>query len=211
MILWVLSFFSHKIYPVFFYYSTRMLLAALTSLVFILILTPVFVRFLKNRSMHQMLRKKEEVGHLADLHQKKEGTPTMGGVLVLFSMLISLFLWMDLSHVFTWILLISTLWLGMIGFIDDFLKFQRKNSGGLKGKRKLYLQFALALVISCYFLIPSFNYFLEKKFSLRPPVVKEQIIHKKGKEPDKDSFQFSHLLHFQLYLLSLKDLQHSFL
>jgi phospho-N-acetylmuramoyl-pentapeptide-transferase len=75
----------------------------------------------------------------------KEGTPTMGGTLILGSILISTFLWGDLTNFYIWILILIVVGFGTIGFIDDYRKLTRKNSKGLSGKMKLSLQIVMAL------------------------------------------------------------------
>ena len=79
------------------YYSTRMLLAAITSLLLCLFLGPFFIKKLYELKIGQTIRK-EECPLLGKLHEKKQNTPTMGGILILTSMLISLFLWMDFEN-----------------------------------------------------------------------------------------------------------------
>src|ERR1700730_17255094 len=121
MILLIIHFLKEyagmKTPAVFGYFSTRMMLAALTSLLLSIFLGPYFIRKLYELKIGQSIRK-EECPLLGKLHEKKQNTPTMGGILILFSMLISLFLWMDLTHVFTLILLVTTLFLGIIGGRD---------------------------------------------------------------------------------------------
>jgi phospho-N-acetylmuramoyl-pentapeptide-transferase len=158
----------------FFYSSTRMILAALTSLLFVLLLGPMFIKKLYELKTGQSIRV-EDCPVLAKLHQKKKSTPTMGGLFILASMLVSLILWMDLHAVFTWILLIATLWLGAIGAYDDYLKLKHKNSKGLPGKRKMGLQLLFALLLGLYLFIPSINQSLSSGKWLQPPTAREQV------------------------------------
>src|SRR5438067_104443 len=122
--------FHWKIPTVFTYFSTRMILAAATSLLFTIFLGPKFIKKLYELKIGQSIRSVEECPLLAELHGKKNNTPTMGGVLILSSMFFSLFLWMDLHSVFTLILLLTTVVLGVLGGIDDYLKLRYKNSKG---------------------------------------------------------------------------------
>ena len=89
---------------------------------------------------------------LGELHRNKNDTPTMGGVLILFSLLISLLLWMDLQNSFTLILFLTTLVMGALGGLDDYLKLRYKNKKGIKGKRKLIIQGSFSLFIALYLL-----------------------------------------------------------
>src|SRR4051812_11409660 len=108
----------------FTYFSTRMILAAATALLLTIFLGPRFIKKLYELKIGQSIRTVEEVPLLAELHGKKKETPTMGGILILFSMAASLFLWMDLRNVFTWILLLTTVVLGCLGGRDDYLKLR---------------------------------------------------------------------------------------
>src|SRR5579863_3692456 len=111
----------------FLYFSTRMILAAATTLLFVIILGPRFIKKLYELKMGQSIRGKEECPLLAELHGKKKDTPTMGGILILSAMIVSLVLWMDLRSVFTLILFLTTLVLGILGATDDYLKLRYKN------------------------------------------------------------------------------------
>ena len=165
----------YKIPSVFTYFSTRMILAAATSLLFTIFLGPSFIRKLYEMKIGQSIRSKEECPLLAELHGKKKDTPTMGGILILLSMIFSLFLWMDLRSSFTLILLATTLFLGVLGGIDDFLKLRYKNSKGVKGRFKMLAQIAFSSLIACYLLIPSVTESISTKNFFKPPVAKEQI------------------------------------
>lgn len=158
--------FEIKVPSVFFYYSTRMMLAALTSLVITIFLGPWFIRKLTELKIGQSIRTKD-CPLLGELHRKKKDTPTMGGLLILSSMLISLFLWMDLTHTFTLILLVTTLFLGGLGAVDDLLKLKYKNTKGLSAKQKLFFQFLFSGLIVLYLFNPTVTDWLT------PPVVKE--------------------------------------
>ena len=124
---------------VFAYYSTRMILAAVTALLLSIFLGPIFIKKLYELKIGQTIRT-DECPLLGQLHEKKKDTPTMGGILILASMLISMFLWMDLTHVFTLILFATTVFLGFIGGRDDYLKLKYKNTKGMSARRKLLFQ-----------------------------------------------------------------------
>lgn len=181
MILFILEYLKEawgvKTPAVFTYYSTRMLLAALTSLLFSVFLGPFFIRKLYELKIGQTIRK-EECPLLGKLHEKKQNTPTMGGILILFSMLVSMILWMDLTHVFTLILFVTTLFLGMIGGRDDYLKLKYKNTKGMSAKKKLFFQALLSLGIAAYFLYPPASQAIEMGKWFNIPVIKENTVIK---------------------------------
>ncbi|CAF23976.1 phospho-N-acetylmuramoyl-pentapeptide-transferase [Candidatus Protochlamydia amoebophila] len=166
-----------KVPSVFSYYSTRMILAAITSLLLSIFLGPYFIRKLYELKIGQSIRK-EDCPLLGQLHEKKQNTPTMGGILILSSMLVSLVLWMDLTHIFTLILFVTTVFLGLIGGRDDYLKLKYKNTKGMSARGKLFFQFVLSAAIASYFLLSSVNEMFEKWTWFQPPVIKEQIVVK---------------------------------
>ncbi|CUI16244.1 phospho-N-acetylmuramoyl-pentapeptide-transferase [Candidatus Protochlamydia naegleriophila] len=190
MILFIIDYLKEawalKVPAVFTYYSTRMILAAITSLLLSIFLGPYFIRKLYEMKIGQSIRK-DECPLLGQLHEKKQNTPTMGGILILFSMVVSLLLWMDLTHVFTLILLITTFFLGLIGGRDDYLKLKYKNTKGMSAKGKLFFQFILSAAIASYFLINPINEAIEMGTWFRPPVIKEHVKNEQSKsEPGAD-------------------------
>lgn len=146
---------GYKVPSVFFYASTRMILAALTTLLFTIFLGPWFIRKLYEMKTGQSIRV-DDCPLLVELHKKKKNTPTMGGILILSSMLLALFLWVDLRSSFTLILFFTTVWLGGIGALDDYLKMKRQNSQGLAGRKKIALQLLFAALLALYLLYPPF-------------------------------------------------------
>jgi len=171
-------FFSMKIPAAFFYASTRMLLAALTTLLFTIFLGPRFIKKLYELKMGQSIRV-EDCPVLAQMHEKKKNTPTMGGILLLSSMLLSLLLWMDLSSPFTIILGITTIWLGFIGAADDYLKLKHKNSRGLSARRKMVFQTLFAGLLSVYLYCPAVTKIFSFDDVFVPPIAKEHIVGSK--------------------------------
>jgi len=160
-----------KVPTVFLYSSTRMILAAMTTLLFTIFLGPRCISKLYALKTGQSIRV-EDCPMLAELHQKKKETPTMGGILILVSMLIALFLWMDLKSSFTLILLIATVWLGILGGIDDYLKMKYKNSKGLASRKKFALQLVFAALLGLYLLWPSFSEMIHIGDWFAPPHMK---------------------------------------
>ena len=138
---------------VFRYITFRAILAILTALAISFFCGPWVIRKLQQLQVKQYIR---EDG--PSTHSGKEGTPTMGGTLILSSIFISVILWADLTNYYIWIILLVTLGFGAIGFADDYLKLTRKNSKGLGGKEKMLFQVLVALAASLLlYLYPMFN------------------------------------------------------
>lgn len=150
--------------------STRMVLAALCSFLVSVFLAPFFISLLHQLKIGQVVRQGEKLG---ELHQSKQNTPTMGGLLILFSILSSLLLWMDLTHAFTGILALSTLWLGAIGAWDDYLKLRHKDTRGISPRRKIFWQGFLALLLAFYLLVPGAAESMQQGHWFQAPQVKE--------------------------------------
>ncbi len=140
------SYFGIHVPAAFSYSSTRMLLAAITTLLITIFIGPYCIRKLYELKTGQSIRV-EDCPLLVELHKKKKDTPTMGGILILGSMLISLILWMDLTSIYTLIFFVSTIFLGLVGGIDDYLKMKHKNSKGLSSRKKFALQVLLAAAV----------------------------------------------------------------
>jgi phospho-N-acetylmuramoyl-pentapeptide-transferase len=171
--------FAFKLPTVFTYFSTRMLLAAATALILTIFLGPRFIKKLYEWKIGQSIRSVEECPLLAELHGKKKDTPTMGGLLILFSMAVSLFLWMDLTNVFTWILLLTSLFLGILGAADDYLKLRYKNSKGLNARRKMACQIIFSSLVAIYLLCPQVTDLFSGQKVFKAPTAKEQVQHLK--------------------------------
>jgi phospho-N-acetylmuramoyl-pentapeptide-transferase len=102
--------------------------------------------------MGQPIRAAAEVHRLAELHGAKQGTPTMGGVLIIGAVFISSLLWARLDNRFVWLALFSMIYLGALGFADDYLKVTKKKTDGIPGRVKLLYQIALAVIVTSVFL-----------------------------------------------------------
>ena len=167
---WLMEF-GVRLPHAFAYTSTRMILAALTSLMFSIFCGPYFIRKLYEMKIGQTIRT-EDCPLLGQLHEKKKDTPTMGGILILISLTLSLFLWMDLTSLFTWILLVSTVWLGWVGGVDDYFKLKYKDTRGLSGRKKLLFQGILGTVIALILLSPELQHGLGEFLGLQTPQIK---------------------------------------
>ncbi len=184
MLLLVVEFlrdsFSIRCPAAFTYFSTRMILAAATALILTIFLGPRFIKKLYEWKIGQSIRGTEECPLLAELHGKKKDTPTMGGVLILFSMGISLLLWMDLTKAFTWLLFAASIVLGLVGAADDYLKLRYKNSKGLPAKRKMAFQVLFSLFVAVYLLCPTVTNALSGKVFFKAPMAKEFVKEKQS-------------------------------
>ncbi len=130
---------------VFKYISLRSMMAAVTALLFSLVIGPWIIRKLMELKIGQPIRTAEEVHRLAELHRQKKGIPTMGGVLIIAAVLLSSLLWARPDSMFVGLSLGALVLLGGVGFMDDYLKVVRKQSKGLSAKQKLGGQILLGV------------------------------------------------------------------
>jgi len=137
----VISFFN-----VFRYITFRAAMAALTSFFISLIVGPLIIKMLAKLKVGENIRK-EESTKLYELHSKKQDTPTMGGILILLAIVSSTLLWADIFNRYVLLVLCVTVWLGLTGFLDDYLKHTRKKSKGLTAVAKLTSQIILGLTL----------------------------------------------------------------
>ncbi|MGK0359950.1 MAG: phospho-N-acetylmuramoyl-pentapeptide-transferase [Bradymonadia bacterium] len=144
MVVWLMLELREYFPPlrVFRYVSFRVIAAMLTALAISFLLHPWFIRRLQSRQIGQIVRDDGPESHFS-----KAGTPTMGGSLVLFSVVIPTVLWAELSNLYVWAALTVTVSFGVIGFIDDYLKLRFKNTKGLSGRYKLLFQFIVAALV----------------------------------------------------------------
>ena len=138
------SFHEHiSVFNVVRYITFRTAYASITALLICLLLGPPLISWLKKFQIGQQIREDGPSGH-----QKKSGTPTMGGILILVSIIIPTLLWADLTNWYIWIALLSLLFFGAIGFLDDYFKVAKKRSLGLTARQKIALQTAFSLVVA---------------------------------------------------------------
>lgn len=130
-------------FNVFRYITFRTALAAFTAMIITFIIAPRVIQWLKKISMTQQIRDDGPHSHL-----KKAGTPTMGGIIIIISITISMLMWGNFTSIYTWVVMSSLLGFGAIGFIDDYLKAVKKNPKGLRGWYKFSAQIILASILS---------------------------------------------------------------
>lgn len=134
-----------RAFNVFSYITLRTMLAALTALVISFIVGPAMIRKLTAYKIGQSVRDDGPQTHLV-----KAGTPTMGGALILVSIMITTLLWADLSNHYIWTVLLTTLGFGIIGWIDDYRKVVHRNSKGLSASVKFFWQSVIACCVAVY-------------------------------------------------------------
>lgn len=139
---------SAGFFNLFGYITVRTAGATLTSLVIGFLSAPGIIRFLTKRQIGQEVRKDGPESHLG-----KRGTPTMGGLIILASVLAPVLLWGRLDSTPLLVVLVCTVWMGVIGLLDDYLKTVRKSSRGLVGRYKMIGQCALGLGVGVWLLL----------------------------------------------------------
>jgi phospho-N-acetylmuramoyl-pentapeptide-transferase len=172
------AFPGFKLLNVFQYISFRALCAGLTAFLLSLIFGNAVILKLISLKFGQPIRSAEEVHRLNELHGGKKGTPTMGGVLLLGTLIISTLLWARPDNSFVWLVLITALFLGGLGFYDDWLKVTKKSSDGISSRLKFVLQIILAGGITAFFLCsPTLR---DQAEALYIPFLKEPLIAHMG-------------------------------
>ena len=141
-----------KAFNVFSYITFRAICAGITAFLISVVFGNFVIRKLISLKFGQPIRTAAEVHKLHELHGAKKGTPTMGGILLIGSIVISTLLWAKPENPFVWLVLFSAIFLGAIGFYDDWLKVTKKSSDGISSRLKFVLQCLLAGIFTIYFL-----------------------------------------------------------
>lgn len=148
-----------SILNVFRYITFRSVWALLTALIISIIVGPRFIRMLKRLKFGQYIQDDVKA------HLEKAGTPTMGGVLIAFSLLSSSLLWADLTNPYIWLSIFVFTGFGLVGFSDDYLKILRKNNKGLSARNKVLGQVVVAATaMSILFMLPAYSTHLAVPF-----------------------------------------------
>ncbi|WP_433973854.1 phospho-N-acetylmuramoyl-pentapeptide-transferase [Tunturiibacter lichenicola] len=146
MLYWLLYqklFPYFRLFRIFRYLTFRTVFASLTALLIGLLIGPYVIEKLREFQIGQYIREEGPQSH-----QKKSGTPTMGGVLICISILVPTLLWSDLSNPYVWLVMLSTLAFGAIGFADDYIKVVHRRNLGLTARAKLGLQFVVSAAVA---------------------------------------------------------------
>jgi phospho-N-acetylmuramoyl-pentapeptide-transferase len=142
-----------RLFNIFKYLTFRTIYAMITALVVCFILGPWIIRKLESLQARQVIRTDGPESHL-----QKQGTPTMGGVIILAAIVIPTLLWADLTNQYIWLTLFITIGYGLIGFVDDYKKVVKKDTKGLSARQKLFWQTLLAGSVAVYlFIKPEFS------------------------------------------------------
>jgi len=139
-------------FNVFSYVTFRAVAAAVTAFGISLLFGNAIIRKLISLKVGQPIRSADEVRRLAELHGPKQGTPTMGGVIIIGAVTVSSILWARPDNRFVWLVLFSMIYLGVLGFMDDYLKVTRRKTDGVPGRVKLLCQLVLACIVTAVFL-----------------------------------------------------------
>ncbi|MEE8185328.1 MAG: phospho-N-acetylmuramoyl-pentapeptide-transferase [Thermodesulfobacteriota bacterium] len=151
----------HLLYPLSKYYSAfnvfqyitfRTIYAVVTALVICFVLGPYIIKRLSALQLGQVIRRNGPPNH-----KSKEGTPTMGGALILFSVILSILLWTNLTNPYVWVLIFITVSMGVVGFIDDYKKIVKKDSSGLRPRYKFLCQLLIAFLVALFLYVSEFN------------------------------------------------------
>ena len=147
MLYWITQLFQGEYHAlrVFQYLTFRSILAALTAFIVALVCGPMMIRWLSSMQVGQTVRDDGPETHLS-----KAGTPTMGGVLILFAVTVSCLLWGHLAQPNLWLALFVMLGFGLVGWVDDYRKLVLKNTKGLSARKKLFWQSIIALTAAFY-------------------------------------------------------------
>src|SRR5438270_3159303 len=135
-------------FRVFRYNTFRTAFASLTALFLCIVLGPWLIGKLREFQIGQYIREEGPKSH-----QKKAGTPTMGGVLIIISIVIPTLLWADLRFPYVWVAVLALVGYGLIGFLDDYKKVMKRRNLGITGRQKMLMQIGLALLVASILLV----------------------------------------------------------
>lgn len=146
MLYYLFNYINKKYSPpgfdIFKYLSFRSILAAITAMFLAFYIGPKIINYLKRKQIGETIKEEGPQSH-----KPKAGTPTMGGIIIIFSVVVPVLLWADIKSSFILLTLLVTVWLSIVGFYDDYLKVVRKKPKGLIARYKLLGQFIIGLVV----------------------------------------------------------------
>ncbi len=158
-------------FNVFKYITFRAAMASLTAFLISVIVGPLIIRKLKEMSFGETIRR-EHVESLYNIQKHKEGTPTMGGIIIILAISVSTILWADIANQYVLVALASFLWLGLIGFRDDYTKILKNNNKGMRPGKKLLGQFLLGGALAIYIM-----FFTSIPQTLSVPFIKNFVLN----------------------------------
>lgn len=151
---WINDLYAPPGFDAFNFITTRTALAAATALVISLIIGRQIIRWLIKMQLKEVIR--EDIG--LHTHLNKVNTPTMGGVIIILATVIPAMLWMNMYSIYTWMIIFVVLVLGVVGFVDDYIKVVKKNKSGLHGWVKVFGQVFVGIVLGAtLYFWPSFS------------------------------------------------------
>ncbi len=156
------------------YISFRAGLGVLLALIMGLVVGKRIIRMLQRKLIGEEIRDLGLEGQM-----QKKGTPTMGGIIILLCILVPTLLLADLTNMYTWLMVISTVWLGAIGFLDDYIKVFKKNKEGLQGKFKIIGQVGLGIIVSLI-LYKADTFVVREKVHSGHPEAQKVVISESG-------------------------------
>jgi phospho-N-acetylmuramoyl-pentapeptide-transferase len=153
---WLNQVYSPPGFGAFDFITTRTAFAAATALIISLIIGNNIIKWLQRMQLKETIR--DDIG--LDSHLSKANTPTMGGVIIILATVIPALLWMNMTSIYTWLIIFVTLVLGIVGFIDDYIKVVKKDKSGLHGWFKVGGQVFVGLVLGSFlYFWPDFHEF----------------------------------------------------
>ncbi len=158
------------------YISFRAGVGVLLALIMGLVFGKYIIRKLQKKLIGEEIRDLGLEGQM-----QKKGTPTMGGIIILISILVPTLLLADLTNMYTWLMIISTVWLGTLGFLDDYIKVFKKNKEGLQGKFKIIGQIGIGIIVSLV-LYKSDSFTVREKVTAAHPQAQQLVINEDGSE-----------------------------
>ena len=202
MLYWLLYqklFPYFRLFRIFRYVTFRTVFASLTALLIGLLIGPYVIERLREFQIGQYIREEGPQSH-----QKKSGTPTMGGVLICISILVPTLLWSDLSNPFVWLVMLSTLAFGAIGFADDYIKVVHRRNLGLTARAKLGLQLlaSAAVAITLLVLQAQGNYSTRLIFPFFKRFRPDMVWHGLGHIPHLEWLAFVPFILFVMIVIS---------
>jgi phospho-N-acetylmuramoyl-pentapeptide-transferase len=138
---------AHTVFNLFRYITFRAAGATVTAMLIAFVIGPFVIRWLRRRKVGQVVRAEGPA-----THQAKRGTPTMGGVIIIVATVVPTLLWAPLDNRYVWVAMLATVWMGAIGFLDDYLKFVQGKPRGLVARYKLVGQIIFGIVLGSYLL-----------------------------------------------------------
>ncbi|MCD6569218.1 MAG: phospho-N-acetylmuramoyl-pentapeptide-transferase [Deltaproteobacteria bacterium] len=143
---------SNIVFNVFKYITFRSIWATITALIICLVLGPWFIKRLSALSLRERIN-----GFAPNRHIEKSGTPTMGGILIIFAIVVATLLWVDLTNIYMWLCMLVLISYSCIGFADDYIKTVKGNMVGLPARLRLLVEFCIAAIVG-YILIGTSNF-----------------------------------------------------